>query len=100
MRKITSSTQQEFQLKNVQDALDISYFNKLILKGVFWFHLLFSVIFVFLGTHYVLINLLMSITCGVSVMSKEDRLTSDTEAILAAFTVGTWNFVATQVFKL
>jgi hypothetical protein len=29
----------------------------------------------------------MSITCGASVMSKEDRLTSDIEAILAAFTV-------------
>jgi hypothetical protein len=36
----------------------------------------------------------------VSVMSKDDRLTSDMEAILAAFTAGTWNFVATLVFKL
>jgi hypothetical protein len=45
--------------------------------------------FVLLGTHHVVINLLISIICGVSVMSKEDRLNSDMEAILAAFTAGT-----------
>jgi hypothetical protein len=59
------------------------------LKAVLISFTVYGVMFVFVGTHHVLINLLISIIYGVSVMSKDDRLTSDMEAILAAFTAGT-----------